>query len=79
MRSGLTQREMAKIMNLDATCISKYENNRYNIAATDLFRWIKTTQAQDLLMSFMLSADVITSSMAIPGITGFILGGLAWI
>lgn len=59
--AGLTQENMASKMHMSRSTISRLENEEIEIRITDFWDWVKTTQGQDMLITFLMSADIITS------------------
>ena len=60
--AGLTQENMASKMHMSRSTISRLENEEIEIRITDFWDWVKTTQGQDMLITFMMSADILTTA-----------------
>ncbi|MFC4403287.1 helix-turn-helix transcriptional regulator [Gracilibacillus xinjiangensis] len=66
----IKQEQMAKLMGMSRQAISRIENGETQIKAVDLFRWVQTTHGQDMLINFMMSADLVSTAVtSIPGVT----------
>ncbi|MED0670562.1 helix-turn-helix transcriptional regulator [Aneurinibacillus aneurinilyticus] len=56
-RAGLTQEQMAELINRSRSCISKLENDRKTLDAQTLIEWGKVTQANEVVVAFLYGMD----------------------
>lgn len=75
VRSGLSQEELAHMLHINQSDVSKYESDRKE-PHMSLFRdWTALTQAQDVMVAFICGMDGLTILQNIMSVvTGFIGG-----
>ncbi|WP_163579066.1 helix-turn-helix transcriptional regulator [Gracilibacillus saliphilus] len=77
MVAGKTQSEMARIFKVNRSTISRIENGDIEMKIDDFWEWVrytKTPQTQEMLINFLISAQVISDTMInMPGVVSFIL------
>lgn len=64
-KAGLSQENMALELHMSISNISRLETNKYELKAMDLIRWCQITNAQEMLIAFMLGADGLTKAQQI--------------
>ena len=57
-KAGLTQEEMAEMLNRSRSCISKIENDSKEVNLSTLFQWLKATNCEAQAAMIMFGADV---------------------
>lgn len=80
-RAGLSQEELAEMIHISRSNISRLESDIYELKASDLFRWANATNAQDVLIALTLSIDMgvaqqILDMISTMSLVGTILGGI---
>ncbi len=68
-RSGLTQEQLAERMHLTKSCISKFENDHKEPHLSTFMDWIKHTNAQDMAIAILITADPIKIQQILEVIT----------
>ncbi|ADO57465.2 MULTISPECIES: helix-turn-helix domain-containing protein [Paenibacillus] len=57
VRAGLSQEEMAELLNRTQSCISKIENDHKIPDMTTLLRWVEVTGTREVLVAFLYGMD----------------------
>ncbi len=77
MISGYTQQDMAQKFDFNRSTISRIEKGDIKMSIDDFWEWVRITkspQTQEMLLAFMLNAQVISDAVVnMPTIIGFIL------
>ncbi|WP_438312318.1 helix-turn-helix domain-containing protein [Sporosarcina sp. FA9] len=68
--AGLSQEELAPQMFLPRSTISKLENDKMEIKASDLIRWFQETQVPEVAVALLCGVDVIAVSQLITSLLG---------
>lgn len=55
--AGFSQEVMAEKLHIARSSISKLERNQLELRASDLVKWCQVTNAQEILIAFLLGAD----------------------
>lgn len=58
--ANLSQEDMADELHIARSSISKLERDQLELRAADLINWCQTTNAQEILIAFLLGADGIS-------------------
>lgn len=74
MRKGadMSQEELAEKLHIARSSISKLETNNLELRASDLWRWAKVTENQDLIAAMILGIDVVVLQQALEFATKFV-------
>lgn len=82
--AGYSQEEMAEELHIARSSISKLERDQLELKASDLVSWCNVTNAQEVLIAFLLGVDglsmmqqvieAITSTTSVVGM--ILLGGI---
>ncbi len=80
--AGYSQEEMAEELHIARSSISKLERNQLELKASDLVSWCNVTNAQEILIAFLLGVDgismmqqVVEAITAVTSVAGLILLG----
>ena len=68
--AGLSQEELAPQMFMPRSTISKLENSKMEIKATDLIRWFQQTQVPEVAVAVLCGVDLIAASQLITSLVG---------
>jgi len=63
--AGMSQEDIAEELHIARSSISKLEGNLLELRAADLVRWCNATQAQEVLIAFLLGIDGINTMQQI--------------
>lgn len=76
--AGLSQEELAPRLFMPRSTISKLENDKMEIKASDLIRWFNATQVPEAAVAVLCGVDIVAVTQIITSlIGGFInLGGI---
>jgi len=55
--AGFSQEELAEELHISRSNISRLETNNLELKASDLVNWCNVTNAQEVLIAFLLGAD----------------------
>lgn len=56
--ADMSQEDVAEELHIARSSISKLETNQLELRASDLFRWAKATENQELIAAMILGIDV---------------------
>ena len=59
-RAGLSQGELADLMNRSQACICRYENNRRQPDLDTLKEWANVTNTREVIVAYLYGADGIS-------------------
>lgn len=68
--AGLSQEEMAPQMFMPRSTISKLENDKMELKASDLIRWFQVTQVPEAAVALICGVDVVAVSQLITTLLG---------
>ena len=68
--SGLSQEKLAPLMFMPRSTISKLENSKMEIKATDLIRWFQQTQVPEVAVAVLCGVDLIAVSQLLTSLVG---------
>lgn len=73
IKAGFSQEEIAPLLFLPRSSISKIENDKVELKARDLIRWFQVTQAPEIAAALLCGVDVaVVSQLLTTLIGGFI-------
>ena len=68
--AGLSQEEFAPKMFMPRSTISKLENGKMEIKASDLIRWFQQTQVPEVAVAVLCGVDLIAVSQLLTSLVG---------
>ncbi|MEK4403493.1 helix-turn-helix transcriptional regulator [Sporosarcina sp. FSL K6-6792] len=68
--AGLSQEEMAPQMFMPRSTISKLENDKMELKASDLIRWFQVTQVPEAAVALICGVDVVAVTQLITTLLG---------
>lgn len=80
--ADMSQEELAQELHISRSNISRLETNNLELKAADLVSWCQVTNAQEILIAFLLGVDGLNMmqqimEMVSGTLIGMILGGIA--
>lgn len=81
IKAGLSQEDLASLLNRSRSCISKIESNKKIIDLSTFMQWVEVTKAQEIAIVMMFGVDSIAIIQdLLPHILPVITGGfIAWL
>ncbi|QKS70218.1 helix-turn-helix transcriptional regulator [Paenalkalicoccus suaedae] len=73
-RAGFTQEYMASLMHRSRSSVVKMERDQQAIEVNDFVRWMKLTNAQDLMVAATLGMDITTLQPVIEVLSKLVTG-----
>ena len=70
VRAGLSQEELAARLNYNQSDISKFETGAKEPTASTLIKWLKVTNAHEVLVAYLCGLDGIAIMQNILGMFG---------
>lgn len=74
--ADMSQEDIAEELHIARSSISKLETDQLELKATDLFRWAKATENQELIAAMILGIDVglLQQALEMVGKTSTLVG-----
>ncbi|MGG3800635.1 helix-turn-helix domain-containing protein [Metabacillus fastidiosus] len=60
LKAGYSQEQLAEMLHMSRSCISKLENDKKTLDGATMIRWFQNTQAHDVLVALIYQVDVAT-------------------
>lgn len=77
IKAGLSQEDLAALLNRSRSCISKFESNKKVVDMTTFMKWIDVTKSQEIAVAMLYGADGLAIiHQLLPFITG---GFILWL
>lgn len=73
IKAGLSQEEIAGLLNRSRSCISKIESNKKVVDMTTFMKWVDVTKSQEIAVAMIYGMDGLS---IVQQILPFIVGGL---
>lgn len=63
--ASMSQEDIALDLHMSISNVSRLETDKYELKAADLFRWVNTTQSQEVMAAMILGIDVAVLQQAL--------------
>ena len=70
VNAGLSQEELAPLMFLPRSTVSKLENNKMELKAKDLITWFQVTNAPEVAAAIICGVDVVAVTQILSTLVG---------
>lgn len=74
--AGMSQEELAEKIYLSRSAVSRLENDKLELKASDMIRWLQATQAHEALVALLCGVDITTVVQTVSKLMG---GLITWI